>query len=849
MVSSLHRHDEATHPDGVGAKARRGKPDISGVYRSRVTTIAPAELIGREPVLERARAWVGLLASGSSGLRITGEPGIGKTSVWSAATELAAASGVRVLAARPVQAELPLGHAGLGDILGPVAAEVLPHLPEPQSRALATALSLDVEPEPGDPLLVGRATVSALRLLAGRSRIVIAVDDVQWLDLASVRALAFAVRRVHDLPVGFVVTLRSGHPDPLGMADAFGDHLVEIALAGLSLGALSHMLRSRSDPDIARHSLVRIHTLSAGNPFFAIQLARAGDGALPQTLTELVRRQLAAVTAVGQHVIEQVAVLGPLPISTFVDSAGLDAGVGAGVLAEERGEIRFSHPLLAAGAYERIAPGRRRALHREAARTADSIEVRARHLALAATGPNAITAAILEGAARAARDRGAPETAIELVGQAIRLTPPTDAEDRSRRTMEQADYLVLAADEPSAKVLVDQLLAGPTRGTTRIRALSMRALLETDPAAAVVRLEAAVAEPSDDHALVARALTQLAWQRGAWLGDLEPALVEAHAALVAAEAIADPSTLVAALTTAGLLSSLAGRRGPADYFRRALEITEAAPRAAGDHSPRVAFAHERWWRGQFGEAAQLLDRERGIAEQQGDEGFLIRLNVFGAVVATNRGRWDDAARLLEEALRDAEGYWRLLALLHRGILRGRRGDRRALEDAMEVGTSPIARSDPVFAAGAAFASGLIDLAAGDAVAAAERMADLPEVERPERHERGGLRRSHPRDGRSPHRGRPSRPGRGARRAAGTPARPAGAMGNGRGGTLPRAPGLGLERPAGRRPSIRGRPRGVRGTGRALGVRTDVVRRRSAPASARPPSRGSRLPRAGHWSLH
>ncbi len=685
------------------------------------------ELVGREAALEQAQSWIDLMESGSSGLRITGEPGIGKTSVWSAATGLAAASGARVLSTRPVEAELPLGHAGLGDVLGPVAAEVLPHLPEPQSRALAAALSLDAEPEPSDPLLVGRATVSALRLLTGWSPVVIAVDDVEWLDLASVRALAFAVRRVRDLPVGFAVSLRSGHADPLGLPDAFGDRLVEIELAGLSLGALGRFLRTRADPDIARHSLVRIHDRSAGNPFFALQLARAGDGALPQNLGALVSGQLATVATVGQPVIEQVAVLGPLPLSALVDSAGLDAAVRAGLLVEEGGEVRFAHPLLAAGAYEHIPPGRRRALHGAAARKAGSLEDRARHLALAATGPDARTADILERAARTARDRGAPETAIDLVGQAIRLTPLTDAEDRNRRTMDQADYLVLAADEPSAMVLVDQLLVGPARGTTRVRALSMRGLLETDPVAAVARLEAAVAEPSDDHALVARALTQLAWQRGAWLGDLEPALVEVHSALGVAEAMPDPKTLVAALTTAGLLASLAGRPGAADYFRRALDITEREPRAAGDHSPRVAFAHERWWRGQFAEAAQLLDRERVIAEQHGDEGFLIRLNVFGAVLATYRGQWHEADRLLEEALLDARGYWRMLALLHRGILRGRRGDRRALEDAREVEAAPIAGSDPVFAAGAAFAFGLIDLASGDVASAAKRMADLPEV--------------------------------------------------------------------------------------------------------------------------
>lgn len=685
------------------------------------------ELLGREPALERTRAWIELLGGGGAGLLIVGEPGIGKTSVWSAGAAIAGESGARVLATRPVEAELPLGHAGLGDLLGPVADDVLGDLPEPQAHALAAALSLDVESESGDPLLVGRATVGALRLLAARSPVVIAVDDVQWLDPASVRALAFAARRVGDLPVGFALSLRSGHGDPIGIAEAFGDRLVEIALGGLSLGALSRFLRSRVDPDIARHSLVRIHARSAGNPFFALQLARAGDGALPATLTELVKRQLAAVAAPARPAIEQVAVLGPLPVFAFLDVAGLDAAIGAAILVEERGEVRFSHPLLAAGAYEQIPPGRRRALHREAAVMSESVEDRARHLALAAAGPNAGTATLLEGAARAARRRGAPETAVELAVHAVRLTPAGDGEDGDRRTMDQVDYLVLAADEPAARVLVDRLLAGSTHGATRVRALAMRALLTTNPADAIAHLEAAVAEPHDDRALGTRTLAQLAWHRGAWLGDLEPAIGEALTALEAAENLADASTLVTALTTAGLVLSLAGRPGAAGHFRRALEITEVEPRSAGDHSPAIAFAHERWWRGDFTTAAELLTDERRIAEQQGDEGSLMRLNVFGAVLATYRGHWDESERLLEAALIDARGYWRVLALVHRAILRGRRGDQRALEDAGRVGASPIAASDSVFAAAAAFATGLMDLAAGNGASAADRMASLPEV--------------------------------------------------------------------------------------------------------------------------
>jgi DNA-binding CsgD family transcriptional regulator len=719
----------------VGVRGHRGKPDISGCYRSRVSnpTRRP-ELVGREEALDLARAWLDRLGGGASGLVIRGEPGIGKTSLWTQGIEEAVARSARVLATRPVEAELPLGYAGLGDVLGPVVDQVLAGLPEPQAHALSAALSLDIGTDTGDPLLVGRATVAVIRLLAAQAPVVIAVDDVQWLDPPSARALAFAARRVADLPVGFALSVRSGHAEPLGVDTALGDRLIEVELDGLSLGALSRLIRTRVDPDMARHSLVRIHARSAGNPLFAIQLARAGDGALPATLVEMVARQLDGVGPEAGAAIELAAVLGPQAIAAFVDVAGLDAAIEAAVLVEDRGEVRFAHPLLAAGAYARIPPGRRRELHREVALRSDSAEDQARHLALAASGPDAETAAFLEEAAHAASRRGAPETAVELAVHAVRLTPLDDREDRGRRTMDQADYLHLAADEPAARRLVDELLAGPVRATTRVRALTHRAMLETDPAAAVAHLEAAVAEPHGDPSLAARTLTQLAWQRGAWLGDLDAALVEATAALEATEVLSDPAALVSALTTVGLLMSLVGHPGAADQFRRALEITLREPGSATDHSLRPAFAHERMWRGDFAAADELLRDERETAEQRGDEGLLMRLRVFGAVLALARGAWDDAERLLEQALIDARDYWRVQALVQRVVLRARRGDVRALEDAATIRESDAARSDPITRAAAEFGAGLLDLAAGNVAGAADRMAPLSELS-----DRGGSR--------------------------------------------------------------------------------------------------------------
>jgi hypothetical protein len=291
--------------------------------------------------------------------------------------------------------------------------------------------------------------------------------------------------------------------------------------------------------------------------------------------------------------------------------------------------------------------------------------------------------------------------------------------------MDQAEYLFVTADERGARVLVDGLLAEPIHGTTRVRALTQQALTAADAATAVSLLEAAANEPHGDRVLQARTLAQLAWQRAGWLGDVDAAIPEAEEALALAESLGDTAVLVTALTTTGLVLSLAGRPGAADRYRRAIEIIKRVPTAAGDHTPRLAFATERWWRGDFATAESLLADERRLAEEQGDEGLLMRLSIFGAEFDLRRGRWDDAARGIEASLADARDYWRMIALIRRAILRGRRGDDRALADADELRGSPLA-ADSIFAKAGQFAAGLIAFAAGNIDAAAVAMAALPD---------------------------------------------------------------------------------------------------------------------------
>ncbi|MEO5704842.1 MAG: AAA family ATPase [Candidatus Limnocylindrales bacterium] len=681
-------------------------------------------LIGRDAELAEVQRWLELLGGGPAALVFRGEAGIGKSTIWLAARTEALARGARILISRPVEAELRLGYAALGDLLGEASEPVLAKLSAPLRQALSGALSVGSEPESGDPLLVGRATLALLEELSTSAPVVVAIDDAQWLDAASARALAFAARRLEGRRVGFVMSLRDGNADPVGLAGALGNRAIDVPLAGLDAVALGAMLRSRMQPELPAHRVRRIHLDSAGNPFFAEQLASAPDDRLPRSLDDLVGSRLEAVDRRAAPAIERVAVLGPMPLSSFADGSALDLAIEAGILVEQDRVVRFNHPLLATGAYGRIPPGRRRELHRQAATASLDGALRARHLALASADADEEVARELEDAARTASHRGAPETAAELAGHAVRLTPSSDPEGRARRVMDQADYLFVAADERGATALVEELLAGPVRGTVRVRALGQQALTSTDPNTAVTLLESANREPHRDERLRTRTLAQLAWQRGAWLGDLEPAIVEAAAAIDMAETLGDDATLVTALTTAGLVMSLAGKAGAVDHFRRAVSIIKRDPTAAGDHTPRLAFAHERMWRGDFHAALELMADERRIAEDRGDEGLAMRLNIFGADLAMRCGRWDEAAALLERALADARDYWRMMALVRRANLRGRRGETGALDDAAELLASPFSTGDPVVGAAANFAVGLMALGNGRIAEAADLMAPL-----------------------------------------------------------------------------------------------------------------------------
>ena len=205
------------------------------------------EVVGRNEELSALYATLGRRVAGRGPIAIAleGEAGIGKSTLWRAAVEAARERGVRVLTSRPAESERSLAHAGLGDLFDEVLDDVLPTLTPPRRRALEVALLVeDAAGRPVDPRALGVAVRSALELLA-EDELVLAIDDLQWLDASSASALEFALRRLPEANVTLLSTRRLGEAaaaSPVENAIPH-DRIERIRVGPLSVGAIHQILR------------------------------------------------------------------------------------------------------------------------------------------------------------------------------------------------------------------------------------------------------------------------------------------------------------------------------------------------------------------------------------------------------------------------------------------------------------------------------------------------------------------------------------------------------------------------------------------------------------------------------
>ncbi len=196
------------------------------------------EIVGRDEELGSLAAFLDRTAEGLATVVLEGAAGIGKSTLWVAGVEAARTRGFRVLLSRPAEAERGLAHAGLGDLFENVLESVLPALSAPRRRALEVALLVEDATHRSDPRTLGVAVRSALEALVAERPLVLAVDDVQWLDPSSASALAFALRRLQQQSILVLLARRLGEEAVTSELERAieGERIERLPVGPLSLG-------------------------------------------------------------------------------------------------------------------------------------------------------------------------------------------------------------------------------------------------------------------------------------------------------------------------------------------------------------------------------------------------------------------------------------------------------------------------------------------------------------------------------------------------------------------------------------------------------------------------------------
>ena len=685
------------------------------------------DLVGREAELAGLQSLLEPCGDSLAAAVVVGEAGIGKTALALAATEMARAHGYLVLSCRTSETEAGFSFAGLGDLIGGVVSDVIPRLPRPQQHALNAALGLwGSGGAPANEGVVAFAFLSALRMLATRNKLLIAVDDVQWLDPASLAILRFALARLDKLQVTAVLTVRDEVPHWLRQTLP-EERLLVIELGPLSLGALREMLRVRLGAVLPRPTLLRISETSGGNPLYALELARAlqrrggitdpGSGlAVPRNLEVLVRERLDRLGADGLEVSQIVAALARPTLGLVKAVAGdrgeigLSAAVDGGVLELDGDRLRFVHPLLRSAVYSRVGGVKRQSLHGRLARLVTDREEQARHLALATSQPDRQVAHVVEAAAEDAHRRGAILAAVELAELAIKLTPPLDGDDLRRRVLACADISRDSGDGQRAIALLEQAHRTAPPGAARAAVLVRLASVLNDFVGlrnALDRYRAALAEADGDEALQAEIQLNLA-ELVAATEDRNSALSHAERAVEAASRAGDAALRCRALATYGRLHFRAGLGVAHSQMDEALAIERSLPESSLPTAATWALAYQLVWSGDLERARKLLEELRqklraredpqehdalwflsflewragnwdlgarhaadslAVRELFGLEGGQPIAALPGALIAAYRGQIEDAGARSELALKAAEaGGIRIAQSGHRAVL-------------------------------------------------------------------------------------------------------------------------------------------------------------------------------------
>ena len=510
-------------------------------------------LLGRE---HERRLLVGLLDGarvGKGGVFVLhGEPGVGKTALLEYAVEVARE--FRIASTHGVEGEMELPYAAVQQLCSPFL-ELMERLPSPQSDALGVAFGLSAGPAP-NPFLVGLAVLGLLAEAAEEQPLLCYVDDAQWLDRASARALAFVARRLLAENIALLFVTRER-----------GDMLA--GLPELHVKPLRHrdaraLLESALTVRLDERVLDRIVAETRGNPLALLELPRGltptelagGFGlsplALSASIEESFARRLATLPNDARRLL-LVAAADPVGDPALLWGAAQRLGIpeSAGYTVESEDlltaspRVVFRHPLIRSAVYGAAGRTERREVHRALAEVTDPVsdpDRRAWHQAHAAAMPDEDVAAALERSAARAQARGGFAAAAAFLERAVALTP--EAPCRTKRALAAAQLKFQAGALDDALGLLSTAESGVLSSIERARVGLVRAQI----------------------AFVTR--------RG---NDAAPLLLEAADGLSDLDPVLARETYLEALVSAGFAGRLAGAGASALEVATAVRAAPPAP--------------------------------------------------------------------------------------------------------------------------------------------------------------------------------------------------------------------------------------------------------------------------------
>lgn len=705
----------------------------------------PATIVAMRPGLAdrkaetaAVRAFLEAALTGPATLLVEGEAGIGKsTLLWDAAAT-ATTRGYRVLSASGAPTEVRYAYTAVADLLDGVDVEVLEQLPEEQHAAVDRILLGGGDGPASDERIVATAFLAVIRKLSSVTPVLLCIDDVQWLDMSSRMVIGFAQRRLTGR-VGLLSALRTGEVDAADvnwLGPAFPGSIERLRITPLTLGGVHALISARLGRTLPRPTITRIHQTSGGNPFFALELARfiAEDPAmaaigLPDSLAALVRDRIGQPDADVGAVLLAAACAAPPTVERVSLATGIstdrvvevvESAQARSVVEIDGSRIRFRHPLFVTGVYSAAGPSERRAMHRRLSAIVTEAEVKARHLALAATTADPDVLQALDGAVAVTRARGAPAVAAELIELAMNL-----GDDNPIRRIQAAEQHFRSGEMARARShlrsVLDDLPAGnPLRCMALMLLAAVTGYGESLLTAAEL-LTQAVDEAADHPILQLRARLLLVPLTGL-IGDLKRSVDLANTAVEQAEKLDIAALRSQALTIAVHVRFLYGLGVDRKTLRQAAEIEDRRSGAAATFQASASLPVMAAMAGevQLGRNQMRVIHQRFIAH--GTEIDTLWAANYVALFDMWLGALTTAADLAEDSVQRAEQMGGKHLLVHAwctqasiAALRGDEGTARsvataAIEVASDTGAAFLVGS-------AATALGFLDVSRGDYAAA------------------------------------------------------------------------------------------------------------------------------------